>query len=61
MSIDAVAGGALMWKSIEVAKVLLEEIASNNYHLCSERANMKKSSGIFGVDVMDLLASIHLT
>jgi len=32
MSIDTAAGGALMGKSIEAAKALLKEMASNNYH-----------------------------
>jgi len=32
MSVDAVADGVLMGKSIETAKALLEEMASNNYH-----------------------------
>ena len=45
--IDAAAGGALIGKSIEAAKVLLEETASNNYHWVSDRA----------VDAVTLLAS----
>jgi len=32
ISVDAAAGGALMGKSIEAAKTLLEEITFNNYH-----------------------------
>jgi len=32
MSIDAAAGGALMEKSIETAKSLLEEMTADNYH-----------------------------
>jgi len=32
ISVDATARGALMGKSIEAAKTLLEEMASNNYH-----------------------------
>jgi len=32
ISIDAATGGPLMVKSIEAAKALLEEMASNNYH-----------------------------
>jgi len=32
ISIDAATGGALMGNSIEAAKALLEEMASNNYH-----------------------------
>jgi len=57
MSVDAVAGGALMGKSIEAAKALLEEMASNNYHWSSERAAPKRTSGVYGVDAMDLIAS----
>ena len=57
MSVNAAAGGALMGKSIEAAKALLEEMVSNNYHWSSERTASKQSSGIYGVDVVDLLAS----
>jgi len=32
ISADAAAAGALMGKSIEAMKVLLEEMAYNNYH-----------------------------
>jgi len=32
MVLDGAAGDALMGKSIEAAKALLEEITSNNYH-----------------------------
>jgi len=32
MFVDATVGGALMGKSIEAAKALLKEMASNNYH-----------------------------
>jgi len=32
ISVDAAAGGALMGKSIDAAKALLEEMASNDYH-----------------------------
>jgi len=38
ISVDAAAGDALMGKSIEAAKALLEEMTSNNYHWSSERA-----------------------
>ena len=57
MSIDAAAGGALMGKSIEVAKTLLEDMVANNYHWSNERAAPKKASGVYGVDAVDLLAS----
>jgi len=36
ISIDTATGGALMGKSIEAAKALLEEMASNNYHWSSD-------------------------
>jgi len=32
ISVDAIAGRALMGKSIGAVKTLLEEMASNNYH-----------------------------
>jgi len=57
MSVDAAAGGMLMGKSIEAAKALLEEMASNNYHWSSERATPKRASGVYAVDAVDLLAS----
>jgi len=57
MSIDAAAGDALMGKSIEAAKALLEETASNNYHWSNERATPKRASGVYGVNSVDLLAS----
>ena len=37
-SIHAAIGGALMGKSIEAVRALLEEMASNTYHWSSERA-----------------------
>ena len=46
-----------MGKSIEVAKALLEEMASNNYHWSSERATPKRGSGRHEVDAVTLLAS----
>jgi len=46
-----------MGKSIEVAKALLEEMASNNYHWSSERATPRRSGGKFDVDVVTLLVS----
>jgi len=45
-----------MGKSIEATTALLEEIASNNYHWSSERAAPKRTSGVYGVDAVDLLA-----
>ena len=46
-----------MGKSIEGSKALLEEIASNNYHQSSKRANPKRGSRKYEVDAMTLLAS----
>ena len=46
-----------MGKSIEVAKTLLEEMASKNYHRSSEKATLRRSGGKHDVDVMTLLAS----
>ena len=46
-----------MGKSIEVAKVLLEEMASNNYHWASDRATMQRGGGKYLVDAVTLLAS----
>ena len=57
ISVDAVARGALMGKSIEAAKALLEEMASNNYHWSSKRATPRRGGGRHEVDVVTLLAS----
>jgi len=57
ISMDAIAGSAFMGKSMEVAKALLEEMASNNYHWSSECAIPKKRSGKHEVDNIILLAS----
>jgi len=46
-----------MGNSIEAAKALLEEMASNNYHFLSERATPSCRSGKYDVDVLTLLAS----
>ena len=46
-----------MGKWIEAAKVLLEEMASNNYHWASERPTPYRSSGKYAIDVVTLLAS----
>ena len=56
MSIDAAAGNALMEKLIEVAKTLLEDMASNNYHWLSERATMKRNIRKYYIDTVDMLA-----
>jgi len=57
MFIDAAASGALMRKSIEAAKALLGDMTSNNYHWSSERAIMKRTSGVYRVNVVDLPVS----
>jgi len=57
ISIDAAVGGALMGKSIEAAKALLEEMASNNYHWSSDRATPQRGGGKYSVDAVTLLAS----
>ena len=55
--VDVVARGALIEKSIDMAKALLEETTSNNYNWSSERDTPKKSSGTYEVDAVTLLAS----
>ena len=55
--LGAAAGGALMGKSVDAAKVLLEEKASNNCHWSSERATPKRSSGRCEFNVVTLLAN----
>jgi len=57
ISIDAAAGGALIGKSIEAAKALLEEMTSNNYHWSSDRATPQRGGGKHSVDAVTLLAS----
>jgi len=46
-----------MGKSIEAAKFLLEEMASNNYHWGSDRATPQRGGGKYAVDTVTLLAS----
>jgi len=55
--VDAAAGGALMGKSIEAAKLLLEEMASNNYHWTSDRATPQRGGGKYSADAVTVLAS----
>ena len=57
ISVDATVGGALMEKSIDIAKALLEDRASNNYHWSSERATLKITSNKCEVEDVTLLAS----
>jgi len=56
MSIDVTARGALMGKSMEVAKALLENMAANNYHWSNERAPQRKGGGKYDIDAVDMLA-----
>ena len=56
MSIDATAE-ALMRKSIDDAKALLEDMAASNYHWSSERATLKRSGRKYVIDVVDMLAN----
>ena len=46
-----------MDKSIEEVKILLEEMASNNYHWASDRATTQRGGGKHTIDVVTLLAS----
>jgi len=46
-----------MGKSIEAAKALLEEMASNNYHWASKSVTPKSGGGKHAVDTVTLLAS----
>jgi len=55
ISVDATTRGAPMGKSIDIAKALLENMASYNYHWSSERLTTKRSSGKYEVDVVTLL------
>jgi len=57
ISVDIVTKSALIGKSIDAAKVLFNEMASNNYHWSSERATPMWRSGKYDVDVMTLPAS----
>jgi len=57
ISVDAVAEGALMGKSIEAEKALLEEMTSNNYYWSSEKGAPKRGGGRREVESVTLLAS----
>ena len=57
ISVDTTVGGALTGKSIDIAKVLVEEMTSNNYHWYSERVIPKRRSGRYKVKEVTLLAS----
>ena len=54
---DAATGGAFMGKLIKAAKVLLEEMASNNYRWVSDRATLQRSGSKYVIDTVTLLAS----
>ena len=56
ISMDAAMRGAPTGKSIDAAKILLEEMASSNYKWSSKRATPKRSGGRYEVDVVTLLA-----
>ena len=55
MSTDATARGALIGKSTEATKVLLEDMATNNYPWSSKWATSKRSSCKYDIDVVDML------
>jgi len=46
-----------MGKSIKVAKALLGEMTSNNYHCSNERPNLENSNDKYDVDAVSFLAS----
>jgi len=56
-SVDATATGALMGKSIEVARALLEKMASNNYGWSSERVTPRRSGSKYDIYAVTLLDS----
>ena len=57
MSIDVAAGSALMGESIEVARALLEDMATNNYHWSNERAPLRKGGDKYDINAVDMLAN----
>ena len=57
MSIDNAAGDALIGKSIDIAKALLEDEVANNYHWSSQRATSKRDNSKYDVDAVHMLAS----
>ena len=54
-TIDAVAGGSLMRKTVEAAFSLLEEMTNNNCLWPSERQNPPRQGGRIGVDTVTAL------
>ena len=38
-------------------RAILEKLAANSYHWSGERATPKRTSGVYGVDAVDLFAS----
>jgi len=57
IAVETAVGGALMGKSIEATKALLEEMTFNNYHWASDRATPQRSGGKCAVDAVTLLAN----
>ena len=55
--VDAASGGTLMSKTAERATSLLEEMASNNYQLPTERTMAKKVAGIHELDPFATLSA----
>ncbi|MDV3146708.1 MAG: hypothetical protein Q8754_02610 [Sweet potato little leaf phytoplasma] len=54
--VDAAAGGTLLSKTVENARILLEDMATNNYQWPSERSAPKKiAAGVFEVDKVSAL------
>jgi len=46
-----------MGKSIDATRILLEEMASNNYHWASDKATPQRGGGKYAVDPVTLPAS----
>jgi len=57
MPLDAAAGGAVMGKSINSTKALLEDMNANDCRWSSERTTSKRDNGKYDVDVANMLAS----
>ena len=55
--IDAIAGGSLIGRNIEVTYKLLEEMAANAYQWPSKRNASRKKLGIHELDVLTTLSS----
>ena len=57
-TVDAATKGALVGKSTDTVKALLEDMASNNYHWLIDRLTPKRSSNKYNVNVVTLLVSM---